>query len=73
LSKSPTKNKTTIGDLTGYSGLNIILVRLNLICLIAYAKEMQQGFFTQFTDGTAKNTITNNVSVTLLFEFLVVL
>jgi hypothetical protein len=69
--QSPYKNKTTIGDLTGYSGglgYNFGSTKLDLS--YAYAKrDSKQGFFAQgFTDGANINTITNNVSVTLLFE-----
>lgn len=69
--QSPYKNKTTIGDLTGYSGgigYNFGSTKLDLS--YAYAKrESQQGFFEQgFTDGAKINAINNNVSLTLLFE-----
>ncbi|MEZ7507046.1 OmpP1/FadL family transporter [Flavobacterium sp. Arc2] len=69
--QSPYKNKTTVDDLTGYSGglgYNFGSTKLDLS--YAYAKrDSQQGFFAQgFTDGATINTITNNVALTLLFE-----
>lgn len=69
--QSPYKNKTTVGDLTGYSGglgYNFGSTKVDLS--YAYAKrDSQQGFFAQgFTDGPTINTITNNVALTLLFE-----
>lgn len=69
--QSPYKNKTTVGDLTGYSGglgYNFGSTKVDLS--YAYAKrDTQQGFFFQgLTDGATINTITNNVALTLLFE-----
>ncbi|MFT5251180.1 MAG: hypothetical protein ACI87N_000152 [Flavobacteriales bacterium] len=69
--QSPYKNKTTIGDLTGYSGglgYNFGSTKLDLS--YAYAKrESQQSFFSQgFTDGAKINATNNTVSLTLLFE-----
>lgn len=69
--QSPYKNKTTIGDLNGYSaglGYNFGGTRADLS--YAYAKRnSQQGFFSQgLTDGASINTQTNTVSLTLLFE-----
>jgi hypothetical protein len=69
--QSPYKNKTTIGDLNGYSGglgYNFGGTRADLS--YAYAKRnSQQAFFSQgLTDATKINSITNTVSLTLLFE-----
>lgn len=69
--QSPYKNKTTIGDLTGFSaglGYNFGSTKVDLA--YSYAKRnSQQGFFSQgFTDGASVDAINNNVSVTLLFE-----
>lgn len=69
--QSPYKNKTTVGDLTGYSGglgYNFGATKVDLS--YAYAKRnSQQGFFNQgFTDGASIDAVTNTVSLTLLFE-----
>ncbi len=69
--QSPYKNKTTIGDLRGYSaglGYNFGSTKADLA--YAYGKRnTQPGFFSQgFTDGAKINTETNTVSLTLLFE-----
>jgi hypothetical protein len=69
--QSPYTNKTTIGDLTGYSGglgYNFGSTKVDLS--YGYAKrDLQQGFFTQgLTDAASVNSINNTVSVTLLFE-----
>ncbi|MDG2433553.1 outer membrane protein transport protein [Flavobacterium sp.] len=69
--QSPYKNESTIGDLTGYSGglgYNFGSTKIDLS--YAYAeRSTQQGFFTQgFTDGATINNISNNVSLTFLFE-----
>jgi predicted porin len=71
IEQSPYKNKTTVGDLTGYSGglgYNFGSTKIDLS--YAYAKRnSQQGFFAQgLTDGATINAITNTVAVTLLFE-----
>ncbi|MFA9195889.1 outer membrane protein transport protein [Flavobacterium sp. FBOR7N2.3] len=68
---SPYKNKTTVGNLNGYSaglGYNFGGTRADLS--YAYSKRnSQQGFFSQgFTDGANINTINNTVSLSLLFE-----
>jgi hypothetical protein len=71
LEQSPYKNKTTMGDLTGYSaGLGYDFGSAKLDLAYSYAqRDSNQGFFNQgFTDGAKINTTTNNVSVTLLFE-----
>ncbi|MBA0884041.1 OmpP1/FadL family transporter [Flavobacterium undicola] len=69
--QSPYKNKTTIGDLNGYSGglgYNFGSTRADLS--YAYAeRNSQQAFFSQgLTDRANINSITNTVSLTLLFE-----
>jgi long-subunit fatty acid transport protein len=71
IEQSPYKNKTTVGDLTGYSGglgYNFGSTKIDLS--YAYAKRnSQQGFFAQgLTDGATIDAITNTVAVTLLFE-----
>jgi hypothetical protein len=69
--QSPYKNKTTVGDLTGYSGglgYNFGSTKVDLSYSTA-KRNSQQGFFNQgFTDGAKINTMNNNVSLTLLFE-----
>lgn len=68
---SPYKNKTTVGDLNGYStGLGYDFGGTKLDVSYAYAKRnSQQGFFSQgFTDGAKINSINNTVSLSLLFE-----
>lgn len=69
--QSPFKNKTSIGDLTGYSagfGYNFGYTKLDVA--YAYAKrDYNQQFFTQgLTDAARINAVNNNISVTLLFE-----
>lgn len=69
--QSPFKNKTTIGDLTGYSagfGYNFGYTKLDVA--YAYAKrDYNQQFFSQgLTDAARINAVNNNISVTLLFE-----
>ena len=71
MEQSPYKNKTTIGDLTGYSGglgYNFGATRVDLA--YSYAKRnYQQGFFsTGLTNAASIDAINNNVSLTLLFE-----
>ncbi|MFE3847516.1 OmpP1/FadL family transporter [Flavobacterium sp. LB3P45] len=69
--QSPYKNKTTVGDLTGYSGglgYNFGSTKVDLAYSTA-KRSSHQGFFNQgFTDGANIKTINNNVSLTLLFE-----
>lgn len=69
--QSPYKNKTTVGDLTGYSGgfgYNFGSTKLDLAYSSA-ERNSQQGFFSQgLTDGATIKSINNNVSLTLLFE-----
>jgi hypothetical protein len=69
--QSPYKNKTTIGDLTGYSGglgYNFGSTKVDLAYSTA-ERNSQQGFFSQgLTDGAAIKSINNNISLTLLFE-----
>jgi hypothetical protein len=69
--QSPYKNKSIMGDLTGYSGgfgYNFGSTKLDL----AYSTSnriTQQGFFNQgFTDGANINSKNNVITVTLLFE-----
>lgn len=69
--QSPFKNKTTIGDLTGYSGglgYNFGSTKVDLSYSTA-ERNSQQGFFNQgFTDGARINSTRDTVSLTLLFE-----
>jgi hypothetical protein len=69
--QSPYKNKTTIGDLTGYSGglgYNFGATKLDLAYSYAQ-RNSQQGFFSQgLTDPASINTKNNNITMTLLFE-----
>lgn len=69
--QSPYKNKTTIGDLTGYSGglgYNFGSTKLDLAYSFA-KRDSHENFFSQgLTDGATINTKNNNVSLTLLFE-----
>jgi long-subunit fatty acid transport protein len=69
--QSPYKNKTTVGDLTGYSGglgYNWGATKLDL----AYSQTkriLQQGFFSRgFTDGAKINAINSVFTVSLVFE-----
>jgi hypothetical protein len=69
--ESPYKNKTTIGDLTSYSGgfgYNFGATKVDLS--YSYSKRnYQQGFFnTGLTDAASIDTLNNNISLTLLFE-----
>ena len=69
--QSPYKNKTTIGDLTGYSGgigYNFGGTKLDL-SYATFKRDTKQGFFEQgLTDGAAINTKNSTVTLTLLFE-----
>ncbi|MBP2282604.1 hypothetical protein H4V97_000922 [Flavobacterium sp. CG_23.5] len=69
--QSPYKNKTTVGDLKGYSGglgYNFGSTKVDLAYSTA-ERNSQQGFFSQgLTDGAEIKSINNNVSLTLLFE-----
>lgn len=71
LEQSPYKNKTTIGDLTGYSGgigYNFGGTKLDL-SYATFKRATQQGFFEQgLTDGAAINTKNSTITLTLLFE-----
>lgn len=71
IENSPYKNKTTIGDLKGYSGglgYNFGSTKVDLSYSTAQ-RYSQQGFFNQgFTDGARINSIKDTVSLTLLFE-----
>jgi long-subunit fatty acid transport protein len=69
--QSPYKNKTTVGDLTGYSGglgYNWGATKLDL----AYSqtqRTLQQGFFNRgFTDSAKINAINSVFTVSLVFE-----
>jgi hypothetical protein len=69
--QSPYKNKTTIGDLTGYSGglgYNFGSTKLDLA--YAYAKrDSQQSLFSQgLTSAPQISNINSTVALTLLFE-----
>ena len=69
--QSPYKNKVTIGDLKAYSaGLGYSFGSTKVDLAYSYAKRnTQQGFFSQgFTDGASIDNISNNVSLSLLFE-----
>lgn len=71
IEKSPYINKTTIGDLTGYSGglgYNFGATRVDLA--YSYAKRnYQQGFFsTGLTNAASIDAVNNNVTLTVLFE-----
>lgn len=69
--QSPYKNKTTIGDLNGYSGgvgYNFGSAKLDLAYSSA-KRNSQQAFFSQgFTDAAKINSTINNVTLTLAFE-----
>jgi long-subunit fatty acid transport protein len=70
IEQSPYKNKTTVGDLTGYSGglgYNFGSTKIDLSMLTQ--KKFATRIFAQgLTDGATINAITNTVAVTLLFE-----
>jgi long-subunit fatty acid transport protein len=69
--ESPYKNKTTVGNLNGYSlGLGYNFGSTKLDFAYAQSKRMlQQGFFNKgFTDGAKINNVNNIVTVTLAFE-----
>lgn len=69
--QSPYKNKTTIGDLTGYStgvGYNFGGTKLDL-SYATFKRDSKQGFFDQgFTDGATILSNNNTVTLTLLLE-----
>lgn len=69
--QSPYKNKTTIGDLAGYTagvGLNFGGTKLDF-SYATFSRDTKQGFFEQgLTDGAAINSKNNTVTLTLLFE-----
>ncbi|MEY4432635.1 MAG: hypothetical protein RLZZ44_765 [Bacteroidota bacterium] len=69
--QSPYKNKTTIGDLTGYStglGYNFGGTKLDF-SYDTLNRSTQQGFFEQgLTDGASINSKNHTVTITLLFE-----
>ena len=68
---SPYKDKTTVGDLNGFSaGLGYNFGGTKVDLSYAYAKRnSQQGFFSQgFKDGASIDAINNSISLSLLFE-----
>lgn len=69
--QSPYKNKTTLGDLTGYSGgfgYNFGATRLDL-AYSTFKRNSEQGFFNQgLTDAAKYNSLNTNLTLTLLFE-----
>ena len=69
--QSPYKNKTTIGDLAGYSagfGYNFGATKLD-VSYATFKRDTNQGLFEQgLTDGATINSKNNTVTVTLLFE-----
>lgn len=71
MEESPYKDKTTIGDLTGYSaglGYNFGSTRVDVAYSYA-TRNYQQGMFTTgLTDAASIDVINNNISLTLLFE-----
>lgn len=69
--ESPYKNKKTIGDLTGYSGgLGYNFGDTKVDLSYSYAKRFyDNAFFTQgLTDYARIESVTSNVSLTVLFE-----
>jgi hypothetical protein len=69
--ESPYKNKTTMGDLRGYSGglgYNFGSTKLDVSYSTSKRNSFQSFFSQGFTDGSRVNTQNNNVSLTLLFE-----
>ena len=71
MEQSPYKNKTTMGDLTSYSGglgYNFGSTRVDLAYTFA-KRNTQQGFFARgLTDAASIDIINNNISLTVLFE-----
>lgn len=71
LEQSPYKNKTTIGDLRGYStgvGYNFGGTKLDL-SYATFKRDSNIGFFEKgLTDGALINSKNNTVTLTLLFE-----
>jgi long-subunit fatty acid transport protein len=69
--ESPYKNKTTMGDLKGYSGglgYNFGSTKLDLSYSTS-KRDSYQGFFSEgFKDGSRINAQNNNVSLSLVFE-----
>ncbi|HEX8270207.1 MAG TPA: transporter [Flavobacterium sp.] len=69
--QSPYKNKSIMGDLTGYSagiGYNFGATKLDLAYSYAQ-REFEQGFLTSgLTNAANFDAINNNVTLTLLFE-----
>ena len=71
LEQSPYKNKTTIGDLKGYSGgigYNFGGTKIDL-AYATFKRDTNEGFFEQgLTDGASINTKNSTLTLTLLFE-----
>ena len=69
--QSPYKNKTTIGDLKGYSGgigYNFGGTKIDL-AYATFKRDTNEGFFEQgLTDGASINTKNSTLTLTLLFE-----
>jgi predicted porin len=69
--QSPCKNKTTIGDLKGYSGgigYNFGGTKIDL-AYATFKRDTNEGFFEQgLTDGASINTKNSTLTLTLLFE-----
>jgi hypothetical protein len=69
--ESPYKDTNVMGNLTGYSGgLGFNFGNTKLDLAYSFSKrDLHQGFFTQgFTDGANIRSVTNNVSLTMIFE-----
>lgn len=69
--ESPYKNKTTIGDLTSYSGgigYNFGSSKLDLAYTTAKRNSDQQFFSQGLTDAARINTKNNNITLTFAFE-----
>ena len=69
--QSPYKNKTTIGDLNGYSGglgYNFGSTKLDVSYSTSQRNSNQRFFSQGFTDGFSMNSKNSNVSLSLLFE-----
>lgn len=69
--QSPYKDKTTLGDLKGYSagfGYNWGATKLDLSYAHSERNSKLQYFSTGFTDSALLKSIQNNITVTLTFE-----
>jgi hypothetical protein len=71
--QSPYRNERTVGNLTGFSGgLGYSFGNIKVDASYSHSeRELNQGFFSHggFTDGAKVNSITNNASLSLSFEF----